>query len=587
MLKSYLHINAGGFGYFYKYLGNRIFLLVFSGMVVAVLDGFGLAMFIPLVHLANAGSGSPANLPFITTLFNTFGLAFNITNVFLVLLLFFVLKGCIYFLHQFYIINLQLTLLRKLRVDALEGLNRLRYADFTLLNSGRVQNTITDEITRIIEAFHAYFICFSNVVMILAYLIFSFSVNFRFSLFIMAGGLLAYLCFRYLHKKTKKMSVRFTKASHDFQLLLLQQVNHFKYLKATSLMEKYSRKIRTRINLMQEITKRMATDNVLILSIREPLTILIIVVLLYLQVAVFRQLLSSMFLSLLLFYRAITAVMQFQGSWNRYLHMYGSIENYKQFIAELHEGEEPGGFISFTGLQKGIRLSNVHFNAGQRNIIRGISLSIGKNEMVALVGKSGGGKTTLVNLIGGLIPASKGRITIDEIDINELDLSTFRSKVGYISQDPVIFNDTLFNNVSCWSEKTPAHLERYREVMRQACLQSFTDEDILLGNNGINLSGGEKQRISIAREMFRDIGLLVIDEATSSLDSETETMIRDSITDLKGKLTIIIIAHRLTTIRNADRILIINNGTVEAEGSFEELRESSAAFQKMIQLQEL
>ena len=181
---------------------------------------------------------------------------------------------------------------------------------------------------------------------------------------------------------------------------------------------------------------------------------------------------------------------------------------------------------------------------------------------------------------------------MDEKSLYEANLSSYRNKIGYITQEPVIFNDTLFNNVSFWAEKTPESIDKFYKVMDMVSLRSFVEElenkeDSFLGNNGILVSGGQKQRISIARELYKDVELLIMDEATSALDSETERHIKDNIDMLHGKFTMVIIAHRLSTIKNVDKVYLLEKGEIVNSGNYIELTKSSEKFRKMVELQEL
>jgi ABC-type multidrug transport system fused ATPase/permease subunit len=167
-----------------------------------------------------------------------------------------------------------------------------------------------------------------------------------------------------------------------------------------------------------------------------------------------------------------------------------------------------------------------------------------------------------------------------------------QERTGYITQDPVIFNDSVFNNVTFWDKKTDANLQKYRKAIQQAAILDFIEglpekEDSLLGNNGTNLSGGQRQRISIARELYKNVEILILDEATSALDSETERAIQENIDELKGQYTILIVAHRISTIKNADRIVVMNNGEITNIGAFKPLMDSSPYFKKLVELQEV
>jgi ABC-type multidrug transport system fused ATPase/permease subunit len=198
----------------------------------------------------------------------------------------------------------------------------------------------------------------------------------------------------------------------------------------------------------------------------------------------------------------------------------------------------------------------------------------------------------LVNLIAGLMPPDKGKILIDGHEIQDLDIRTYQSRIGYISQEPVIFNESIFNNVTFWAVPSSANLQRFWEALEKAAILDFVksldgQENTLLGNNGINLSGGQRQRLSIARELYKEIDILVMDEATSALDSETEKAIQDNIDQLKGHYTVLIVAHRLSTIRNADEVILMSQGRIEEKGSFQNLIKYSSEFKKMVELQEV
>jgi subfamily B ATP-binding cassette protein MsbA len=214
-----------------------------------------------------------------------------------------------------------------------------------------------------------------------------------------------------------------------------------------------------------------------------------------------------------------------------------------------------------------------------------------KNETWAFVGESGSGKTTLVNMIAGLLSPSQGEMWINNFDRKDLKFSDLRKRIGYITQEPVIFNDSIFNNVTFWAEPTEENLARFWQALAMASIDEFVkqlpgDKDSMLGDNGLLISGGQKQRISIARELYKQVEMLILDEATSALDSETERAIQTNIDALKGQYTILMVAHRLSTVRNADVIVMMDKGLVVDMGTFEELQVRNVRFRKMVELQE-
>jgi ABC-type multidrug transport system fused ATPase/permease subunit len=224
--------------------------------------------------------------------------------------------------------------------------------------------------------------------------------------------------------------------------------------------------------------------------------------------------------------------------------------------------------------------------------LKNVNIKVNKNSIIAFVGESGSGKTTLVNILTGLMPLDKGEFLIDGQNRDSIDVNQYQSRIGYITQEAVIFNDSIFNNVSFWDTPTAENKEKFENALKMASCFDFVQElsekeNTMLGNNGINVSGGQKQRISIARELYKDIDIIILDEATSALDSETEKIIQESIESLKGKYTILMVAHRLSTVKNADQIVLLDQGKIVGKGSFGELKSSSLRFKSMAEIQGL
>ena len=169
---------------------------------------------------------------------------------------------------------------------------------------------------------------------------------------------------------------------------------------------------------------------------------------------------------------------------------------------------------------------------------------------------------------------------------------SLRSQIGYVSQDPVIFDDSIWNNITLWCDENSENENKFSKVIKDSFIHDFINDlpdkqNTRLGHNGINISGGQKQRIALARELFKDINILFMDEATSALDSESEIAIQKNIDNLKGQLTIIIVAHRLSTIINTDRIILIEKGHIKNEGTYDYLIKNDAKFFNMVKLQSL
>ena len=240
----------------------------------------------------------------------------------------------------------------------------------------------------------------------------------------------------------------------------------------------------------------------------------------------------------------------------------------------LDELKVSKGTISFEDV-------SFNYNSNARVILQNINLNIIGGEMTSLVGHSGAGKSTILNLIPRFYDCKKGEIKVDDQSIKEKRLSSLRKSVSLVSQETTLFDDTILNNIKY------ANLNATDEEIKQAAKLSFSDEFIemlpnkyntMIGENGIRLSGGEKQRLSIARAFLKNSKIILLDEATSSLDSETEKKIQDALSFLtKGKTTLVI-AHRLSTVLNSHKIYVIDHGKVVAEGNHKELLNNSPVY---------
>lgn len=571
--------------------------MLLLSILIGLLDGLGLTMFLPLLQMADGGTATSGeglgNLGFIVEGFNSMGIELNIKVALLMLFIFFSLKGVIVYIASIYKVKINQFFVSTLRINLTKLFTRYSFRAFVTSDIGRIQNSFTGEIAKVSGAYRNYSECAQQLVMVLVYLGFVFMVDWKFALLVCIGGLISNIFFRNLFKKTKIQSKELTRNNSSYQGLIIQYIANFKYLKATGFLNAYAQKLIYGIRQIEKNNTQIGFLNARITALREPFMIGIVCVVILLQITYLGGNLGAIMISLLFFYRALAALMNFQSKYNSFLSSSGSLENITTFEVELKSNVEMNGKIKLDTFQNSIVLKQTDFGYDESDgVLKKVNLHIAKNQTIALVGESGSGKTTLVNLISGLLKPNGGAVLIDDINQKDIDLSSYQSRIGYISQDPVMFNDTIFNNITFWAEPTAENKVRFQEAIRKAAISDFIGEltkkeHTVLGNNGINLSGGQKQRVSIARELYKDIDILILDEATSALDSETEREIQDNIDQLKGKYTIIIIAHRLATIKNADAIYLMDRGEIIGQGDFSQLVLNSERFKKMVELQEV
>jgi subfamily B ATP-binding cassette protein MsbA len=262
------------------------------------------------------------------------------------------------------------------------------------------------------------------------------------------------------------------------------------------------------------------------------------------------------------------------------------------FLDSQDDIHEKPNAIKLPPFHQGIRFEHVHFGYSNgeegREVLHDINLEIAPGEVVAIVGSSGSGKTTLVHLLPRFFDVTGGRLLIDGHDVRDLKIASLRSQIAMVTQDTILFNDTVRNNIAYGHPETSP--DRVEGAARAALAHDFImalpdGYDTVIGERGLMLSGGERQRLSIARAILKDAPILVLDEATSALDTESESLVQSALQNLMTGRTVFVIAHRLSTVRRADRILVLESGMIADEGSHERLMSRTGTYRRLYDLQ--
>ncbi len=241
-------------------------------------------------------------------------------------------------------------------------------------------------------------------------------------------------------------------------------------------------------------------------------------------------------------------------------------------------------------LSTAIAFKNISFRYEDENVLKDFNLKVNKGHTVALVGQSGSGKSTVANLVTRFYDVNEGSITIDGVDIKEISKKSLRGLMGLVTQDSILFNDTVKNNIALG--KPNATEDEIIEAAKIANAHDFIIElpngyNTNIGDSGNKLSGGQKQRLSIARAVLKNPPIMILDEATSALDTESERLVQDALEKMMRNRTSIVIAHRLSTIQNADSIVVMSKGKIQEQGTHEELMQSKKGYKKLVELQSL
>jgi ABC-type multidrug transport system fused ATPase/permease subunit len=585
---------------FQRHLGRRIYLVFALTLVAALAEGVGIVMLLPLLQGLGTGGDIPTEgVPgVVNSALSALGVGESTVGLLLIIAAAFILKGLLTFGAQGFNAYLRGALLQVLKGRLFSRYSQMSYSYYSSHSTGHFINVINEQINRALKSFNSFMQFGTQTVNGTIYLALAFLVAWRFGLAALVLGIVLLTLFRGLSNYVRVLSRETATESGYLSKLLIQTLQAFKYLTATAQTVRLEKGILDSIKCLTSLEVRTNLAGAFTNAVREPIVVVSITLIMLAQLIWFEQPLAPILVSILLFYRGLNTVLSLQRGWQNTLESIGSIELVDDEFRQQTRNAETGGDTPLAEFNQGIKLKDLKFSYSSDlgDVLRGVSLTIPAKTSVAFVGESGAGKSTLVDILTLMLKPQEGQILIDGIPGDEIELQSWRRQIGYVSQDTVVFDDSIANNICLW-QGNPAEDSPLMERIRQAANAAYLDDFIetlpqgyhsMVGDRGLRLSGGQRQRLSIARELFRKPSLLILDEATSALDSESERAIQKSIDDLKGIMTVILIAHRLSTIRNVDQVYVFDKGQLIEHGSYESLRDRDGSkFADLIALQVL
>lgn len=513
------------------------------------------------------------------------------------------LKCVTAWLANYFMVPIRTGVLRDLRKQLYDKILSLPMGYFSEARRGDVMSRMTNDVNEVeASIMSALDILFKNPIMILVYMTTMFIISWQLTLFVMALLPIAIFCIGRIGRSLKRASKKGQEQNAEILSSIDETLLGLRVVKGFNAQDKQRSRFDKLINATRATFNRINRRYYLAHPLSEFLgTTLIAVILWFGGTLILKQNAtidaSTFIYYLVIFYSIINPAKDLSKASYGIRRGMASLERIDTILNTRSNIEEPV-HPEPVKFEKEVRLEHVHFcYQADREVLTDINLEIPKGKTVALVGQSGGGKTTLTDLVPRFYDPTSGEVTIDGTDIRRFRTHDLRALMGIVSQEPILFNDTVYNNITFGvdtNQPAPNGMtwqQAVEQAARIANALEFIEKmpegyETVIGDRGSRLSGGQRQRISIARAILKNPPILILDEATSALDSESERLVQEALEHLMQDRTTLVVAHRLSTIKHADMICVVHEGRIVEQGTHDELYAKKGYYTKLVQMQQ-
>ncbi|MEK7203797.1 MAG: ABC transporter ATP-binding protein [Patescibacteria group bacterium] len=581
---------------FFGYKKNFLIITVI-GFLSGLVGGLGIGSLIPLVSfVTETGQTTDIISTSVRRVFSLFDIQYSIPALLIMMVVLFFSKAVLNLIAQYINAKTAIDFENKTRVRLFKTTLSASWPYLSRQKVGYLEKVLTEDINQSTQLIFLISTIILAVASLIIYAFIAYSISALITVSAIGFGVFIILSLKLFFKRAKNVGERLTRIYKLIAHFINENSIGAKVIKAMGIEKKVIEKAEVHFNGLKNIRKEMALYNAFSNVLMEPVSLIFIVLIFGFSYSSPAFNIGSFAATIYLIQKIFTFTGTIQGNIH---HISQVIPNLKTVIKYQNNAEinleknsvlRSGGSQSFS-FDRTIEFSKVDFAYKDRKaLLSQTSFTIKKGEMVGLIGPSGAGKTTIADLILRLFTPSGGKILLDGKDVFLIDIDEWRKKIEYVPQDPFLINDTIENNIKFYDDSITEKdiIEAAKIANIYDFVQKLPDKfKTAAGERGVKLSGGQRQRIVLARALARKPEILILDEATSAIDTESEVLIQKSINDLRNKMTIFVIAHRLSTILNSDRLLVLENGKIIEEGNPKKLLESKDShFYKIYNLSE-
>ncbi len=580
--------------------------LIAFAVLFAVFEGIGISLLLPILQYAETGGAEAfAGTGFLWDALERFVSVLNLpTTLPVLLVLAFVpilLRQAVFYFKTWYsaVVSSRITL--RMRMQTLDTVFNADPEFFGRHSVGKLVNVLIKQTDAAGAAVLAVIKLLSIGLLIALYVAILFALSVPLTLVTLAFALLVSWLIKTSIKRIRDFAVEAAAISQEMMGKIVERVGLMRLIKLRDMKDAESERVFTFSEQMRQLGIKKARIGARIEVTADPILMLSVFITLYIGIAVLGMTLAQLGLVVFVLSRLNAKIKEFnQGRQDISKNVAGLLLVQQTTEESVRSNRITSGPVPFTGLTREIVLTDVTFEypdsynaegtllSAGKEVLNGVSATIPAGSFTALVGRSGAGKSTLVELLPRLRDATGGTITYDGTDIREFQVGSLRKGIGYLTQSAMLFNDTVRENLIYGLDFEPTE-EEIRSALERAyatfALELPNGLETHLGDRGVRFSGGERQRIGLARVLLADTSVLILDEPTSALDSESEAFIQQALADLHGTKTIIVIAHRLATVVKADQLLVVEDGRIVERGTHAELVESGPVYKKLFETQ--